>query len=184
MPCSLLYHPAERSGREYFSAFFPAIRLAATHLGLLHALCIFPVDLLASTASTPLSDMDALASSLQGVLAQLERVLGYVRAVLAGEREGDAVVGRYIMDTISVVPGGMDAVQLETLFNSHLQVSHTSWHDNGGQRVFPASYARRRALAPHGCRRVLVAVMPREAARVMHLCNFLGTREDGFRASI
>ncbi|KAN0066078.1 hypothetical protein ACQY0O_000171 [Thecaphora frezii] len=80
------------------------------------------LSLLASpNVSSPLSDMDALAVSLKQVQAQLDRVLGYVRAVLAGEREGDKAVGRFINDTISVVPAGLDDTKLETLFNTHLQ---------------------------------------------------------------
>ena len=53
--------------------------------------------------------------------SQLQRVLDYVRKVLAGEIEGDKAVGRFLNDTIGVVPAGLDGPELETLFNSHLQ---------------------------------------------------------------
>lgn len=67
------------------------------------------------------TDLMALAASLEHVNAQLERVLGYVRKVLSGEVEGDKAVGRFLSDTIGVVPAGLDDSVLETLFNSHLQ---------------------------------------------------------------
>lgn len=78
-----------------------------------------------------LNDMDALAASLHTVQAQLRRVLHYVRDVLAGKRQGDPVVGRYVIDAVSTVPIGATvdksgasgvASELENLFNSHLQV--------------------------------------------------------------
>ncbi|KAI3479480.1 hypothetical protein L1887_58498 [Cichorium endivia] len=52
------------------------------------------LSLLAShNVASPLTDLDALAVSLNQVQAQLERVLTYVRAVIAGEKEGDKAVG-------------------------------------------------------------------------------------------
>ena len=48
-------------------------------------------------------------------------MLTYVRRVLAGEVEGDKAVGRYLSDTIGVVPAGLDESLLESLFQSHLQ---------------------------------------------------------------
>lgn len=68
-----------------------------------------------------LTDLDALKASLQDVHDKLERVLTYVRKVLAGEIEGDRAVGRYLSDTIGVVPAGLDENVLESLFQSHLQ---------------------------------------------------------------
>ncbi|CBQ67576.1 related to translation initiation factor 3 (47 kDa subunit) [Sporisorium reilianum SRZ2] len=80
------------------------------------------LSLLASqNISSPLTDLDALAVSLKQVQSQLDRVLTYVRAVIAGEKEGDKAVGRFLNDTISAVPAGMDDSKLETLFNAHLQ---------------------------------------------------------------
>ncbi|WFD02906.1 hypothetical protein MOBT1_001594 [Malassezia obtusa] len=67
------------------------------------------------------TDLQALAASLEQVNSMLERVLNYVRKVLAGEIEGDKAVGRFLSDTIGVVPAGLDGPVLETLFNSHLQ---------------------------------------------------------------
>lgn len=48
----------------------------------------------------------------------LDRVLSYVQSVLAGEVEGDAAVGRYLMDALG--PSTEDIERGE--FNSHLQV--------------------------------------------------------------
>ena len=78
-----------------------------------------------------LNDMDALSASLETVQSQLKRVLTYVREVIEGKRKGDPVVGRYVIDAVSTVPigSGLDtaggASELETLFNSHLQVCDT-----------------------------------------------------------
>ena len=48
----------------------------------------------------------------------LDRVLSYVRAVLAGEIQGNPAVGRYLMDTL-----GSSAEDLEKGgFNASLQV--------------------------------------------------------------
>jgi translation initiation factor 3 subunit F len=50
----------------------------------------------------------------------LDRVLSYVRSVLAGEVKGDAAVGRYLMDTF-----GASTDELEKgAFNASLQASH------------------------------------------------------------
>lgn len=76
---------------------------------------------LASPKPESLTDLDALRASLEQVQTQLERVLTYVRKVLAGEIEGDKAVGRYLSDTIGVVPAGMDDSVLDSLFQSHLQ---------------------------------------------------------------
>jgi translation initiation factor 3 subunit F len=86
------------------------------------------LSLLARNTNTPLSDMDALALSLQQVQQQLDRVLAYVRDVIAGKREGDAAIGRFILDAITKVPVGSGTnangeSKLEELFNTHLQVS-------------------------------------------------------------
>jgi translation initiation factor 3 subunit F len=55
---------------------------------------------LLTAADTPLptTDLAQLEASLEGVLSMLDRVLGYVRGVLAGEQQGDAALGRYLMD--------------------------------------------------------------------------------------
>ncbi|PKI85991.1 hypothetical protein MVES_000565 [Malassezia vespertilionis] len=67
------------------------------------------------------TDLDALAASLEQVHSQLERVLTYLRKVLADEIPGDKAVGRFLSDTIGVVPAGVSSATLESLFNSHMQ---------------------------------------------------------------
>ena len=82
-----------------------------------------PVDLLTSVAegSTdpyPAADLDILARALDTVSDMLDRVLSYVRSVLAGEVKGDAAVGRYLMNTF-----GASTEDLEKgSFNTSLQV--------------------------------------------------------------
>lgn len=52
----------------------------------------------------------------------IERVLTYVRSVLAGEIQGDPVVGRYLMDALCTNTEGLDKAG----FASSLQVSTRS----------------------------------------------------------
>lgn len=76
--------------------------------------------------STPLSDLDSLSVSLKNVQESLERVLGYVRKVLNGEIKGDPVIGRFVLDAVGSVNNGkvgLEGMELDNLFNSHLQVS-------------------------------------------------------------
>ncbi|KAK7470348.1 hypothetical protein VKT23_001776 [Stygiomarasmius scandens] len=104
VPVDLQFHDAERSG----------------------------IDLLASTASSPnstssqpVADLEILESAIQNVSNMLDRVLTYVRAVLAGETKGDPAVGRYLMDTLGantedLEKGGFNARLQDTLMVSYL----------------------------------------------------------------
>lgn len=76
---------------------------------------------LAAGESEGKSDLEALDASLEQVRSKLEQVLAYVRRVVAGEEPGDVAVGRFLGDTIGVVPAGLDGPALEKLFNTHLQ---------------------------------------------------------------
>ncbi|CAD6888450.1 unnamed protein product [Tilletia controversa] len=69
----------------------------------------------------PVSDMLALTRALYQVQEQLDRVLLYVRDVLDNKRPGSAAVGRYLLDTVAMAPGGIAPEKLEGLFNGHLQ---------------------------------------------------------------
>lgn len=51
-------------------------------------------------------------------MGMLDRVLDYVRAVLAGEKKGDAAVGRYLMDTLGASTHDLE----KSGFNTYLQV--------------------------------------------------------------
>ncbi|GBE79890.1 Mov34-domain-containing protein [Sparassis latifolia] len=104
IPCELRFHEAERSG----------------------------FDLLASTSNSsnasiahPITDLEVLERSLKSVDEMLERVLSYVRSVLAGEVKGDPAVGRYLMDTLGastedLEKGGFNASLQDTLMVSYL----------------------------------------------------------------
>ncbi|THV08268.1 eukaryotic translation initiation factor 3 [Dendrothele bispora CBS 962.96] len=104
VPVELQFHESERSG----------------------------IDLLTSTASSststssqPLTDLEILESAIQNVSNMLDRVLAYVRAVLAGEAKGDPAVGRYLMDTLGantddLEKGGFNARLQDTLMLSYL----------------------------------------------------------------
>lgn len=71
-----------------------------------------------STDPYPATDLDILDHALETVSAMLDRVLAYVRSVLAGEVKGDAAVGRYLMNTF-----GASTEELEKgAFNTSLQV--------------------------------------------------------------
>lgn len=96
VPVELRFHDAERSGLD---------------------LLIQAANSQSSTTSQPVTDLELLETTLKNVSDMLDRVLTYVRAVIAGEREGDATVGRYLIDTL-----GADTEDLEKGgFNSSLQ---------------------------------------------------------------
>jgi translation initiation factor 3 subunit F len=113
LPVTLLSAPSER----------PSLSLLARTNGGLQGCSV------GGGSGVLLNDMDALTASLETVQSQLKRVLQYVREVIDGKRQGDPVVGRFVIDAVSTVPigNGLDATsgasELETLFNSHLQVS-------------------------------------------------------------
>jgi len=91
------------------------------------------LDLLASASSAaavpgvtrPISDLEALEQSIKSVTAMLDRVLSYVRSVLAGEVQGDPAVGKYLLDTFAastdnLEKGGFNANLQDTLMVSYL----------------------------------------------------------------
>ncbi|CAG8660303.1 6711_t:CDS:2, partial [Paraglomus occultum] len=98
IPCDVKYFDAERSG----------------------------LNLLASTMNNPdrttslISDMDNLENAIVSVQEMLERVNDYVHKVINGEVVPNNTIGRFLMDTISVVPK-IDKTEFEKMFNGHLQ---------------------------------------------------------------
>lgn len=117
IPCDLRFNDAERSG-----CAFSRLRLCfrfelRSHL---HS----SVDLLTNSLSpspsitSPSTDLEVLERSVQQVMDMLDRVLTYVKAVLAGETKGDPVVGRYLLDTFSTSTEGLD----QGSFTTSLQV--------------------------------------------------------------
>ncbi|KAK0230401.1 JAB1/Mov34/MPN/PAD-1 ubiquitin protease-domain-containing protein [Armillaria fumosa] len=104
VPVELRFHDAERSG-----------------LDLLTSTAASP----SSTSNQPLADLEILEQSIQNVSGMLDRVLVYVRSVLAGETKGDPALGRYLMDTLGastddLEKGGFNASLQDTLMISYL----------------------------------------------------------------
>jgi len=104
LPVELRFHDVERSGLD---------------------LLVKTLSSPNSTSTQPVTDLEILEQSIQTVVGMLDRVLEYVRAVLAGEKKGDAAVGRYLMDTLGVSThdlekGGFNASLQDTLMISYL----------------------------------------------------------------
>lgn len=72
------------------------------------------------TAALP-GDSAVLSKNLEQVHSMVIRVQKYVRGVLENEDfEREKEVGRELLQTLSLAPR-VDAVELERMFNSHLQ---------------------------------------------------------------
>ena len=66
------------------------------------------------------SDLEHVASSVDGLRQKLDQVGGYVDQVLSGSVEGDKKIGRYLLDTVSAIPK-LDTEEFEKMFNNSLQ---------------------------------------------------------------
>ena len=66
------------------------------------------------------SDLEHVASSVDGLRQKLDAVGGYVDLVLSGAVEGDKKIGRYLLDTVSAIPK-LDTEEFEKMFNNSLQ---------------------------------------------------------------
>ncbi|KAJ6628956.1 JAB1/Mov34/MPN/PAD-1 ubiquitin protease-domain-containing protein [Mycena sp. CBHHK59/15] len=73
-----------------------------------------------STTPQPVASLANLDTALTTVSQMLDRVLAYVRQVLAGEVEGDKALGRYLMDTLGVGAIGEKGGE-DKAFNTSLQ---------------------------------------------------------------
>ena len=62
-------------------------------------------------------------------MEMLDRVLAYVRSVIAGETKGDPTVGRFLLDTFATSTDGLD----QGSFASSLQVSTLRISQNSGR---------------------------------------------------
>lgn len=93
MPCEVLFGEAEKVGVEMLSSSGPA---------------------------KPLSDNESLAASLKRLEELLDQVHAYVDDVVEGRAKGDPVIGRYLADTLSVVPH-FSKPDFERLFNESVQ---------------------------------------------------------------
>lgn len=79
------------------------------------------VDLLApGTSAKPLADSDNLQTSLGRLQELISRASAYVDDVVAGRKVGDPAVGRYLADTLAVVPH-FKREDFERLFNDNVQ---------------------------------------------------------------
>ncbi|EHA57470.1 hypothetical protein MCOR27_002803 [Pyricularia oryzae] len=67
-----------------------------------------------------LSDVEALARSLEQTIDMLDRTSEYVGAVLDEEREPSHALGQYLMNNLSLAPK-VDSVSIEHDFNNHIQ---------------------------------------------------------------
>jgi len=104
VPVELRFHDAERSGIDLLTN---------------------TVASATSTSTQPVSDLEILERSIVSVSEMLDRVLSYVRSVLAGEKQGDPAIGRYLMDTLGastddLEKGGFNASLQDTLMISYL----------------------------------------------------------------
>lgn len=85
------------------------------------------LNLLRTAATEPnhttpvLTDLQNLERSLLDVVSMIERVQTYVQSVINGEIEGDASIGRYLLDTLNTTTEGLEKGKLESLFNIHVQ---------------------------------------------------------------
>eukprot|EP00879_Flechtneria_rotunda_P023913 GHRR01025327.1.p2 GENE.GHRR01025327.1~~GHRR01025327.1.p2 ORF type:complete len:208 (+),score=73.16 GHRR01025327.1:429-1052(+) len=68
----------------------------------------------------PLADQETLASSISRLTGLLAKAEQYVDDVVSGRRVGDAAIGRYMADTLAVVPH-LEVADFEHLFNEGVQ---------------------------------------------------------------
>jgi len=68
----------------------------------------------------PLAEQETLATSINRLVGLLGQAQQYVDDVVAGRREGDAAIGRYLADTLAVVPH-LEVADFERMFNDGVQ---------------------------------------------------------------
>ncbi|CAO3652062.1 unnamed protein product [Cunninghamella blakesleeana] len=98
VPCDIKYLDAERSGLEMLTSAKSS----------------------ESRSASLLSDMDHLEIAIVQLQELLDKISKYVDGVVEGKTQPNNAIGRYIMDTVSVVPK-IDPTVFEKTFNSHLQ---------------------------------------------------------------
>ena len=65
-------------------------------------------------------ELTKIAEAADKIETMLETVIGYVKAVLAGEEEPDSSVGRALVDLVQSVPK-MDPAKFEAMLNSNMR---------------------------------------------------------------
>ncbi|KAH8118704.1 Mov34-domain-containing protein [Phellopilus nigrolimitatus] len=103
VPCELRFNDAERSGLDLLTK-----SLSSTSPSI--------------TSSS--NDIDVLERSVQTVSDMLDRVLTYVRSVIAGETKGDPAVGRYLLETFSTSTEGLDQGSFTSSLQDTLMISY------------------------------------------------------------
>jgi translation initiation factor 3 subunit F len=73
-----------------------------------------------SNKANLLTDTESLIRAIQEVIQMIDRVQTYVQSVLKGEVVGNNTLGRYLMDTLAMIPK-VEPKEFGRLFNSHLQ---------------------------------------------------------------
>lgn len=117
IPVQLRQVEGERPGRKH-----------PTSEHVSHYLSSYLVNLLRTAAEEPnhttpvLTDLQNLERSLLDVISMIDRVQAYVQSVVQGEIDGDASIGRFLLDTLNATTEGLEKGKLESLFNIHVQV--------------------------------------------------------------
>ncbi|EJD01517.1 Mov34-domain-containing protein [Fomitiporia mediterranea MF3/22] len=103
IPCELRFNNSERGGLDLLtrslSSTSPSITNTAT-------------------------DLEVLERSVQSVSEMLDRVLAYVRSVIAGETKGDPTIGRYLLETFATSTEGLDQGSFATSLQDTLMISY------------------------------------------------------------
>jgi len=74
----------------------------------------------ASRTHNVVTDVQSLERGLEEVLVMLDRVSHYVSQVVTDEAPASFAIGQNLINSLSLAPN-LDAVEVEKLFNIHLQ---------------------------------------------------------------
>ncbi|KAL5487681.1 hypothetical protein ACEPAI_5789 [Sanghuangporus weigelae] len=103
IPCELRFNNSERGGLDILTK-----SLSSTSPSVTNAL----------------SDIEVLERSVQMVSEMLDRVLSYVRSVIAGEIKGDPAIGRYLLETFATSTEGLDQGSFAGSLQDTLMISY------------------------------------------------------------
>ena len=121
---------AEHAGCEPDSTFPFNARCNGADIYMLHAVNVLTKHSLpplrsdsAPSTSQLVAPLVSLQSMLGDVSSMLDNVLTYVKSVSEGSQQGDARIGRYLLETLASVPMATSSKgQFEEDFNNHLAV--------------------------------------------------------------
>ncbi|KAI5118024.1 hypothetical protein M0805_004889 [Coniferiporia weirii] len=103
VPCELRFNDAERGGLDLLTKSLSPN---------------------ASSVTGSSTDIEVLERSVQMVSEMLDRVLTYVRSVIAGETKGDPEIGRYLLETFSTSTEGLDQGSFASSLQDTLVISY------------------------------------------------------------